>query len=67
MGGEDVPIVDNGAGLSRSERISARALGQLLQHAYRSPLMPELIASLPISGVDGTLVRSKEMGEELCE
>jgi D-alanyl-D-alanine carboxypeptidase/D-alanyl-D-alanine-endopeptidase (penicillin-binding protein 4) len=59
MGGEDVPIVDNGAGLSRSERISARALGQLLQHAYRSPLMPELIASLPISGVDGTLVRSK--------
>jgi len=59
MGSEDVPIVDNGAGLSRSERISARALGQLLQHAYRSPLMPELIASLPISGVDGTLVRSK--------
>jgi D-alanyl-D-alanine carboxypeptidase/D-alanyl-D-alanine-endopeptidase (penicillin-binding protein 4) len=59
IGSEDAPMVDNGAGLSRSERVSARALGLLLQHAYRSPLMPELIASLPISGIDGTLLRSK--------
>jgi D-alanyl-D-alanine carboxypeptidase/D-alanyl-D-alanine-endopeptidase (penicillin-binding protein 4) len=59
IGTEDAPLVDNGAGLSRSERVSARALGLLLQHAYRSPLMPELIASLPISGIDGTLTRSK--------
>jgi len=59
IGSEDAPLVDNGAGLSRSERVSARALGLLLQHAYRSPLMPELIASLPISGIDGTLLRSK--------
>ena len=59
IGTDDLPLVDNGAGLSRTERISARALGQLLQHAYRSPLMPELLASLPISGVDGTLTRSK--------
>jgi D-alanyl-D-alanine carboxypeptidase/D-alanyl-D-alanine-endopeptidase (penicillin-binding protein 4) len=59
IGSEDAPLVDNGAGLSRSERISARALGLLLQHAYRSPLMPELLASLPITGIDGTLIRSK--------
>ena len=59
IGMEDTPLVDNGAGLSRSERVSARALGLLLQHAYRSPLMPELMASLPISGIDGTLLRSK--------
>ena len=59
IGTEDAPLVDNGAGLSRSERVSARALGLLLQHAYRSPLMPELMASLPISGIDGTLLRSK--------
>jgi D-alanyl-D-alanine carboxypeptidase/D-alanyl-D-alanine-endopeptidase (penicillin-binding protein 4) len=59
IGSEDAPLVDNGAGLSRSERVSARALGLLLQHAYLSPLMPELIASLPISGIDGTLLRSK--------
>jgi D-alanyl-D-alanine carboxypeptidase/D-alanyl-D-alanine-endopeptidase (penicillin-binding protein 4) len=30
-------------------------LARLLQSAYRSPLMPELMASLPITGVDGTL------------
>jgi D-alanyl-D-alanine carboxypeptidase/D-alanyl-D-alanine-endopeptidase (penicillin-binding protein 4) len=32
---------------------------RLLQSAYRSPLMPELMASLPITGVDGTLRRSQ--------
>jgi D-alanyl-D-alanine carboxypeptidase/D-alanyl-D-alanine-endopeptidase (penicillin-binding protein 4) len=51
--------LEKGSGLSRQERISARALGLLLQTAYRSPLMPELMASLPISGVDGTLKRAK--------
>lgn len=59
IGTDDLPLVDNGAGLSRTERITARALGQLLQHAYRSPLMPEVMASLPITGIDGTLTRSK--------
>ena len=58
-GGNDLPVIDNGAGLSRDGRITAQALGRLLQTAYRSPLMPELMASLPISGVDGTLRRSK--------
>jgi serine-type D-Ala-D-Ala carboxypeptidase/endopeptidase (penicillin-binding protein 4) len=56
---DDLPVLDNGSGLSRQERISAQALGKLLQTAYRSPLMPELMASLPISGVDGTLRRIK--------
>lgn len=61
IGTLDAPLVDNGAGLSRIERFSARALGLLLQHAYRSPVMPELLASLPISGIDGTLIRSKAL------
>ena len=52
---DDVPVLDNGSGLSRSERISASALGKLLQSAYASAVMPELMSSLPISGVDGTL------------
>jgi D-alanyl-D-alanine carboxypeptidase/D-alanyl-D-alanine-endopeptidase (penicillin-binding protein 4) len=52
---DDVPSVGNGSGLSRDDRISAQALARLLQSAYRSPLMPELMASLPITGVDGTL------------
>ena len=31
-------VLENGAGLSRIERISAGALNQLLRAAYRSPL-----------------------------
>ncbi len=48
-------VLDNGSGLSRSERISAADLAALLRAAWQSPVMPELIASLPIAGVDGTL------------
>lgn len=59
MGTSEPPLLDNGSGLSRQERISAQALGRLLQTAYQSPLMPELASSLPISGVDGTLKRVK--------
>lgn len=55
----DLPVIDNGAGLSRSARISARALGHMLQTAWASPSMPEFIASMPIAGLDGTLRRSR--------
>jgi D-alanyl-D-alanine carboxypeptidase/D-alanyl-D-alanine-endopeptidase (penicillin-binding protein 4) len=48
-------ILENGSGLSRVERISARHLGQLLLTSFRSPVMPELIASLPLAAVDGTM------------
>jgi D-alanyl-D-alanine carboxypeptidase/D-alanyl-D-alanine-endopeptidase (penicillin-binding protein 4) len=50
-------VIDNGAGLSRTERISARHLGELLLAAYASPVMPELMSSLPIVAVDGTMQR----------
>ena len=50
----DQLVIENGAGLSRIERISARSLGQLLLAAWRNRTMPELIASLPIAGIDGT-------------
>ena len=55
FGPEDVPVVDNGSGLSRRTLISAQGLARMLQTAYRSPLMPDLMASLPLNGVDGTL------------
>ncbi len=58
VGGE-VPVLDNGSGLSRDERISAQSLGHLLQVAWNSPSMSELMSSLPITGLDGTLKRSK--------
>lgn len=55
FGSQDAPQLDQGSGLSRQQRISAQALVHLLQAAYQSPLMPEFMASLPMSGVDGTL------------
>ncbi len=48
-------ILENGAGLSRSERISALHLAQLLQSAAAHPFSAELQASLPILGVDGSM------------
>jgi D-alanyl-D-alanine carboxypeptidase/D-alanyl-D-alanine-endopeptidase (penicillin-binding protein 4) len=48
-------VIENGAGLSRNERVSARHLGELLLAAYRSPTMPELMSSLPIVAIDGTM------------
>jgi D-alanyl-D-alanine carboxypeptidase/D-alanyl-D-alanine-endopeptidase (penicillin-binding protein 4) len=50
-------VIENGSGLSRSERISAEHLGQLLLAAWRSPVMPEFIASLPVAATDGTMKR----------
>lgn len=48
-------VIENGSGLSRVERISAKGLGTLLTAAWRSRVMPEFIASMPVVGVDGTL------------
>lgn len=48
-------VLDNGSGLSREARISARQLGELLMHVYHSPTMLEFSASLPIVGTDGTM------------
>ncbi|HEY7743972.1 MAG TPA: D-alanyl-D-alanine carboxypeptidase/D-alanyl-D-alanine-endopeptidase [Burkholderiales bacterium] len=48
-------ILENGSGLSRVERISASHLGQLLLSSFRSPVMPEFMASLPLAAVDGTM------------
>lgn len=53
-------VLENGAGLSRNERISAEHLGLLLKDAYASAVMPELMASLPVYGMDGTLKTRKE-------
>ena len=48
-------VLENGSGLSRRERISAEGLGRLLQAAWRSAVMPELVASLPVTATDGTM------------
>lgn len=48
-------VLENGAGLSRAERVSAEQLGVLLRAAWRSPRMPEYAMSLPVIGMDGTM------------
>jgi D-alanyl-D-alanine carboxypeptidase/D-alanyl-D-alanine-endopeptidase (penicillin-binding protein 4) len=49
--------LDNGAGLSREARMAARDFGALLRYAWRRPTMPEFVASMSLSGLDGTLSR----------
>lgn len=50
-------VMENGSGLSRAERISAASLAALLQSAWRSSVMPEFMASLPVAATDGTMRR----------
>ena len=50
-------VLDNGAGLSRQTRISARSMGRLLIFASHSEYGPEFLASLPLAGIDGTMRR----------
>jgi len=47
--------IENGAGLSRDGRLTARQLGGLLTLAYRHRFMPEFMSSLALSANDGTL------------
>lgn len=50
-------VIENGAGLSRIERISAASMARILDAAWRSAVMPEFISSLSMVGVDGTFRR----------
>jgi D-alanyl-D-alanine carboxypeptidase/D-alanyl-D-alanine-endopeptidase (penicillin-binding protein 4) len=59
FGAEGLPVFDNGSGLSRDERITAAQLARLLQYAWATPVMPELAASLPVLGNDGTMRRTR--------
>lgn len=48
-------VLENGAGLSRIERMTSAGLARLLVAGFESPWMPELVSSLPIVGIDGTM------------
>ncbi|MDO4640633.1 MAG: D-alanyl-D-alanine carboxypeptidase/D-alanyl-D-alanine-endopeptidase [Neisseria sp.] len=54
---DEALILENGSGLSRRERVTARLLGNLLAKAYQSPFRQAFVDTLPISGTDGTLER----------
>ncbi len=51
------PVLDNGSGLSRSERITPEALAGLLRHAAYHPQGVQFVQSLSIAGVNGTAAR----------
>jgi len=58
-------VIDNGSGLSRIERASAATIAALLQAAWRSRVMPEFVASLPVVAIDGTM-RKRLLGERVA-
>jgi D-alanyl-D-alanine carboxypeptidase/D-alanyl-D-alanine-endopeptidase (penicillin-binding protein 4) len=58
-------VLENGSGLSRNERISAEHLGALLLSAWRSPVMPEFVSSLPVVAADGTM-RKRLQGQRVA-
>ena len=58
-------VLDNGSGLSRSTRISAAGMAQVLLHAAKSGHGDLLRESLPVLGIDGTM-RFRMAGEPLA-
>ncbi|WP_037585562.1 D-alanyl-D-alanine carboxypeptidase/D-alanyl-D-alanine endopeptidase [Stenoxybacter acetivorans] len=63
---DETLILENGSGLSRRERVSARFIGDMLEKAYHAPFASAFIDSLPIAGYDGTLKnRFKKIGGSL--
>jgi D-alanyl-D-alanine carboxypeptidase/D-alanyl-D-alanine-endopeptidase (penicillin-binding protein 4) len=50
-------VLENGSGLSRQERISAKQLADIIVMAYQQPTSAEFVSSLPIAGKDGTMQR----------
>jgi serine-type D-Ala-D-Ala carboxypeptidase/endopeptidase (penicillin-binding protein 4) len=48
-------VMDNGSGLSRSERITPWQMVQVLKAAWSERHASDFMASLPLAGVDGTL------------
>jgi D-alanyl-D-alanine carboxypeptidase/D-alanyl-D-alanine-endopeptidase (penicillin-binding protein 4) len=56
-------VLVNGSGLSRQGRVTARGLAQMYDNIWRSPLMPEFVSSLAISGVDGTVRKRLRAGD----
>lgn len=50
-------VIDNGAGLSRDARITARQQVRILQAAWNSPYAADLMTSMPIIAMDGTMAR----------
>lgn len=51
------PVLDNGSGLSRTERITPESLANLLRHAAAHPRGEAFVQSLSVAGIKGTAAR----------
>lgn len=60
------PVMENGSGLSRIERITPDALAELLRHAARHPRGATFVQSLSIAGVKGTAARIGRSADSLA-
>jgi D-alanyl-D-alanine carboxypeptidase/D-alanyl-D-alanine-endopeptidase (penicillin-binding protein 4) len=59
-------VLDNGSGLSRRARISARSMARLLLAADRSDVRDEYVSSLAVAATDGT-VRRRFLTDEVAD
>lgn len=48
-------VMVNGSGLTRDGRLTSAMLAEALDRGYQRPVMAEFVASLPLSGMDGTM------------
>lgn len=55
-------VIENGSGLSRQERITAKGLARLLEAADASSLRQEFASSLAVAAIDGTVQRRFQDG-----
>jgi len=55
-------VIENGSGLSRTERVTAGGLAQLLAAADRSSAREEFASSLAVAATDGTVQRRFQNG-----
>ena len=66
---KDIPAhelrIENGSGLSRTDRISAASLAAVLQAAWKSAVMPEFVSSLSLVAFDGTM-RKRLVGDPIA-
>ncbi len=56
-------VIKNPSGLTRENRLSAKSLWKVVHHLRNDfRVQPELLASLPIAGIDGTLKKRMKSG-----
>ncbi len=58
-------VLANGAGLSRSSRMTVKQMAELLRYAYGRPYMPEFLSSMSLTGLDGTASRRFDEQDQL--